>query len=226
MPNYIPARESELITWVTNLATQLSTSSDDYGMTADQVHGYQIVQQNFMATYNTAQNPLTRSKPYITAKNEAKKILLDATRPLVQTLQNYSGMTDEKRDLLEIPVRDNQPTPVNVPTEMPNVKIEAVNGQVMNLELKRDDGSKRKPVGVRSAWLYTFVGDTPPSDLKDWRFEGGTTRNDPQIIFPQSVTPGTVVWVTALWINPTEQAGPACAPVKSHINYVGLNQAA
>ncbi|MFI4860201.1 MAG: hypothetical protein ACIAXF_05920 [Phycisphaerales bacterium JB063] len=80
--------------------------------------------------------------------------------------------------------------------------------------------------GVRAAWLYTHVGETPPQELKLWEFRGGSTKINPQIIFPDTVEPNTAVWVAALWVNPTDQPGPAGTPIKAYTTHTGLNQAA
>jgi len=229
MPNktYIPQREPELLEWSNNLAAQLTADPAAYGQTVESLADFTAAQTAFAAAYATANDPTTRTKANIAEKNTKKTEMLQVIRPLVQTLQNWSGMTNQKRDILEIPVRDYEPTPIGPPEVMPVLRVAAVNGRVLDLELRREDGTtKRKPQGVRGCWLYTHVGENPPTDLQAWKFEGGSTKSNPQIVFPETVAPGTQVWVTALWVNPTDQPGPACAPVKTHINFNGLNQAA
>ena len=41
------------------------------------------------------------------------------------------------------------------------------------------------------------------------------------VLFPESVAPGTQVWLTAVWFNERKQMGPACAPVGAQINFGG-----
>lgn len=227
MASYIPTQESLLLAWAQNLSTVISGAPTDYGETIESAAAYAAVVTDFTGAYIVANDPATRTKSAIADKNTAKKAMISASRKLVQTLQNWPEMTDAKRALLQIPVRDNEPTPVPVPTVMPVLRVAAVNGRVVDLELRRQDGTtKQKPVGVRAAWLYSYVGDTPPMELTAWEFKGGTTKHNPQIVFPESVAAGTPVWVTALWVNPTDQPGPACAPIKTHISYQGLSEAA
>ena len=232
---YIPQREPELLAWVNNLASKLAADPAGYGQTLGSLDDFINAQVAFANAYATANDPDTRTSANIAAKNTAKKAMLDATiRPLVQTIQNWSGMTDQKRDLLEIPVRDNEPTPIGPPTEMPVLRVASVQGRVLNLEVRRavsgGGTTRRKPAGVRAVWLRTFVGETPdatpPQVLQAYEFRGESTKSDPQVVFPPNVAPGTPVWVTALWVNPTGQPGPACAPVKTHISYQGLSEAA
>ncbi len=226
MPDYVPTREGELLAWTSNLATKLVADPPGYGLDVQAAADYQAVQQAFAAAYALATDPATRTPVNIEDKTEEKQALIAATRPLVQTLQNWSGMTNGKRKDLGIPVRDNEPTPIGIPTEMPVLRVTEVSQRVLDLELLNQENEKRKPNGVRSAWLYTHVGADPSPDLTQWKFEGESTRSNPQIVFPESVAPGTEVWVTALWVNPTGKPGPACAPVKSYTGHDGLSQAA
>jgi hypothetical protein len=225
--NYLPTRDVELRDWTQNLAAKLLAGAANYGVTDEVAIEYDGVQSDYATALAVTLDPATRTRPTIATKNTAKTALVAATRPLVQTLQNAAVMTDAKRDQLQIPVRDYEPTPIGVPTEMPVLRVGVVNGRVLDLEVRRTDGTtRRKPAGVRSVWLYSFVGEDPSPELSNWRFQGGSTRSDPQVVFPETVTPGTTVWLTAQWVNPRDQPGPACAPVKTHINFTGLNNAA
>lgn len=231
MPSYIPGRGADLLLWSQNLATKLTAAPADYGLTLEQAAGFTTVQNDFAVAYAKANDPATRTPPAIQAKNAAKKTMIAAVRPLVQTLQNWSGMTDAKRDELEIPVRDREPSLIGPPTEMPVLRVAGVDGRLLNLEVRRADGTtRRKPAGVRAVWLRTYVGPTPdatpPTVLDAYQFRGESTKSNPQVDFPAEVAPGTPVWVTAQWVNPTGVPGPACAPVKAHISFQGLSQAA
>ena len=225
--NYFPSREAELKNWVMNLNDKVSADAAGYGLTVEQATALGSAVGDFEVAYATATNPSTRTGPSIAAKKTAKKDMLAAIRPLVQTMQNWSGMTDEKRDLLGIPVRDVKPTPIGPPEEMPVLRVGSVVGRTLNLEVRRTDGkTRRKPSGVRAVWLRTYVGVTPPQVLGAYEFRGESTKSNPQVVFEPGVAPGTPVWVTAMWVNPTGVPGPACAPVKTHISFMGLDESA
>jgi hypothetical protein len=232
--NYIPSREADLLNWSQNLYDKLTVTPADFGLTAEQVAPFATAQEAFKADYAKVLDPATKTKVTVAAKNQSKKAMLTIVRPLVQTIQNWPGMTNAKRDELEITVPDREPSSIGAPEEMPVLRIASVNGRVLDLEVRRTDGTtKRKPAGVRAVWLRTFVGApgsdpaaTPPQVLDQYEFRGESTKSNPQIVFPPDVAPGTPVWVTAQWVNPTGQPGPACAPVKAHISFQGLSEAA
>lgn len=225
--NYLPTREANLLGWLNNFKARIDLDFAAYGLSEVQKTDFTNATDAFDSAYAVANDPSTRTRANIQAKNTAKKAAIAQARQTVGICQAWPGMTDAKRDLLRITVRDTEPTLIGPPEVMPVLRVASVTGRVLDLELRRQDGTtKQKPVGVRAAWLYTFVGDTPPSDLNDWHFKGGTTKSNPQIVFPDTVAAGTAVWVTALWVNPTDQPGPACAPIKTHISYQGLSEAA
>lgn len=225
--SYVPSREAELLGWAGNLHARLMAAPGDYGVVVEQLGPFDVAYTAFAAAYAVTSNPATKTKPTVADKNTKKAEMIRQARLLVSTLQGWPSMTDAKRDELRIPVRDHQPTPIGPPTEMPVLRIAAMHGSVMDLEVRREDGeTKRKPAGVSGVWIYTFIGETPPTTLTAWQFRGGSTKHNPQIVFEPEVQPGTKVWVTALWVSPTKQPGPACAPLQSRINYQGLTEAA
>lgn len=231
MPNgYLPTRQAQYAEWTAQLHAQLTADPAAFGQTTDSLAPFVAAYSAFAAAYATASDRATRTPPNIEAKNDARQALTAVIRPLVQTLQNWPGMTNAKRELLEIPLRDREPTAIAPPGEMPVLRVKAVEGHVLDLELLNNENRKKKPAGARAAWLYTHAmtaeQPTPPTDLKKWQFQGETTRSNPTLPISEDVAPGTAVWVTALWVSPTGKPGPACAPVKTHINFQGLSQAA
>lgn len=224
---YIPSREADLLGWAGNLFDRLDANPATYGLSAEQLAPYGIAYSAFVAAYAITSNPVTKTKPAVADKNTKKIEMVRQNRLLVSTLQGWPSMTDAKRDELDVPIRGNIPTPIGLPTEMPALRIADVNGRVLDLEVRREDGeTRRKTDGVRAAWLYSHIGDDPPALLTAWQFRGGSTKSNPQVVFEPDVQPGTKVWVTALWGSPADQPGPACAPLQTRIAYQGLSEAA
>lgn len=226
MSSYIPAKEAALLAFTSNLEAKLTAAPTDYGQTIESAAAYAAVQGAFATAYAVANDPATRTPLAIEDKDTKKKTMVEATRKLVQTLQNWPAMTDVKRTDLGIPLRDNEPTPIPPPKVMPRLEVMSVTGRLFELQLQDDKGEKRWPAGVKGANLFSHVGPNPPSDLTQWKFEGGVTRLNPQVVVPDTVAPSTEVWFTALWVNPKLQPGPACAPVQDYTNHSGLSQAA
>jgi hypothetical protein len=99
------------------------------------------------------------------------------------------------------------------------IDIVSVRGNTVNLRLhEAGDSSRRgKPAGVNGAAIYSFVGAVPPTDEREWTFEGLTSKVKIDITFPGSVTPGSKVWFTAFWFNQRKQNGPAADCVTTNL---------
>jgi hypothetical protein len=76
------------------------------------------------------------------------------------------------------------------------------------------------PAGITGAIVMSHVGPTAPGDLSVFKLEGATCT-EAQVLFPETLAPGTQVWLTAAWMNYRKEMGPACTPVGTQINYGG-----
>lgn len=217
--NFPPTRESQLRDWFVNYRDKLDSGPEAYGLTIEQAGEFVVPANAFIDAYAVATDPATRTTGTIEAKNDAKKVAVEQARKTVAICQASPVMTNFKRDQLQITIRDTDPTPVGVPGVAPELSIAQVTGRVLDLRLREPGSTRRgKPAGVSSAWLYSYVGEAQPTDFELMRFEGATTRTDPQVVIAPTVEAGTKVWVSACWVNPTGQPGPACQPVSAWTN--------
>lgn len=225
--NYLPTRQAELARWANDFSALITADPEAYGLTAPQATAYTSVRQKYVDALDLATNPNTRSPVNIEKKNTAKKALIAKTRELVDICQAWPEMTNDKRAELGITVRDNTPTPTPIPTNAPKVSVASVSGRLFNLELRKDDSTSRaKPSGVRAAWIYTAFGDEQPTTFESFNFRGEARRTDTQIVMPQSVAPGTKVWVSACWVNNAGKPGPASLPIATWTTHGNMNVAA
>ncbi len=229
MASYLPLTDAGLLNWSANFNTQLDALTDPtiVGLTSAQATQYASAQSAYDAAYTAATDPSTRGKATVFAKNEAKKSLVAISREFAMAVTNHPGVTDQQRLDFGLTVRDTEPTPVPPPSTSPTIDVLSVDGWTFNLRLHNGDSTSRaKPEGVKGATVFSYVGDQPPVDVDDWKFEGSQTRTEVTIEFPTTLSPGTKVWITAFWFNPTSQSGPAAMPISRFINYGNMSQAA
>ena len=69
--------------------------------------------------------------------------------------------------------------------------------------------------------IFTFIGDEAPTNIEDWTAQGLTGHVKADILFPETVAPGTKVFVTAAWFNNRKETSPAAVPVSAVINFGG-----
>lgn len=231
MPSYLPSREADLVTWSNNFDALITASAPTYGLTVAQASDYRGLHNAFVSAYQIANDNSTRTPSSVTTKNDAKEALVNGEhgiRQLVGIVQNYPGTTNTLRQDLQITVPDTEPTPVPPPSSPPIVEVKDVYGREVTLRLQDSTTSsgRAKPSGVSGATILSYVGDDPPVDPADWKFEGNTTRTTYSIEFPITVAPGAKVWLTAFWFNPRQQSGPAATPIYTYIEYGGMATAA
>ncbi|MEM6552726.1 MAG: hypothetical protein AAF750_11445 [Planctomycetota bacterium] len=217
---YLPARESELVTWTHAFGSLLQEDAANYGLTEEQGAAYGVVRDAFVTAYNLANEQTTRSPANIEAKNTAKRALIAETRRLVKIIQASPVIDNDKRAALGITVPDTDPTPVPPPEDAPQLDIVSVVGRTVKVRLRdAATGKRKKPEGVATATVLSYVGEDLPADTRDWSFEGNDTRLDTDVEFGEEFTPATKVWLTAFWSNRRGESGPACAPVSTHLGF-------
>ena len=214
---YLPTREAKFVTFINDFYRTLSTQPAGYFSLGEQaIADYNVTVTRFMDAYALSTNPSTRTGPAIEAKQMAKTTLINATRSLVDVMQAWPQMTDEKRRLLGITVRATKPTPVGRPTVKPYLEVAGADQNTITVRILQSKTERAKPKGVLGAILFSAVGPTPPTTESGWFSQGNTTRSSVQVHFPDTVPPGSRVWFTAVFFNRKLETGPAA-------NVIGTN---
>ena len=95
--DFPPRRESELVPFSQNFKTKIALAPTTYGLTALQATSYGTKHDDFVAKWNVCQDPATKTKMAVEAKNASKSVLLDELRMLARVVQNFPGTTDAMR---------------------------------------------------------------------------------------------------------------------------------
>jgi hypothetical protein len=228
--DYIPSRESDLVTWSTNFNAKIVAAPTSYGLVAAQATAYTALHNAFVTAYNVANAPLTRSPVNIEAKNTAKSNLIDGSggiRVLAALVQAYPSITDAQLRELGLTVRDREPSPIPPPRVAPEMDFIPTGTRTIRIRLHNETTlRKKKPDGVKGATVFYHVGATAPAELTDWTFHENTTKTVLDVDLPADVAAGSQVWFTAFWFNPRAQSGPAATPQSTFVQYGGLSMAA
>ena len=221
--HYLDRSDAGLLAWSQNFASKISLAFADYGISQEESNDYGELMDAYALAYGAATDPQTRGTQTIALKDEAKVPLEAMSRRLAMVATNHPGVSNSQRQLLGLTQRKGEATPIPRPGSAPEVTVRSVVGRVVNLALRDPaTGSRRKPVGVRGAWLFTHVGEEPPAELGAMVFYGTSTRSFTQVVFGEGVAKGAKVWVSACWVNPTDEPGPASLPVATWTNHAVL----
>lgn len=219
MASFLPDKDQALLAWSSNFSTLISATPAAFNLTAGDATAYAALHTTF-ATSLAACDPGVRNKAAVNSKNLARNNLKVQARLLANTINGYGPVTDAQKIELGLTVR-SAPTPIPPPADAPALDVVSVNGRTVNIRLHdATDASRRgKPPLVKAAAVFSFVGEEAPTDPSLYKFEGNTTRTEFTVVFPNSVAPGTQVFLTAMWMNERMESGPGCEPVGTRVQF-------
>lgn len=222
--DFLPRRQTELRDWTKAFSAAISASPATYGLTAQQAADYAALNDAFLETLWTTSRNSTRTPTSIVAKKDAMKALKAKARELARIIRANPAVTASQRRSLGLSIHEaDEASPrIAPPTQPPLVGVQSVRGRSVTIRLRDlDSRSKRRPRGVHGATIFCHVGDKPPGSIAQWQFAGQTTRTTCRIDFDPTVEPGARVWITAFWVNPRLQRGPASTPIDTRIEFSG-----
>lgn len=222
----VPRQNEPFYHYATNFVNRLAPDPTVYGVTAAQLTtltGLFDVYDSAFTAEKAAREGGTVSSPLIAARNVAKGNLLAYIRELYAMVQANSSISDEKKIELGVHIPDRNPTPSPVPAKAPRVVVTNISGRTVDVRLEDVDDSERKrlPEHVDGAIIVSHVGPEAPTDPNLYAFQLPVGRRTATLQFDNSLPPGTVVWISALWFNGRKAIGPACAPVKAILTHNG-----
>jgi hypothetical protein len=221
----VPTKDSELVPWSTNWNTRTVADPADFALTAAQCTAYTAVHTPYITAMAAISSPGAKSKALVATKDAAKTALLSYARGLYAFVQASNEVTVANKELLGVTVR-SMPSPIPPPGVAPALDILSIARNVVKVRVHdAADAGRTKPVGVKAAAICSYVGPVAPTDPSLYSWQGSTGRPVFDVSFPESLAPGTVVWITAMWLNERQQTGPACDPVSAVIQY-GMSAAA
>lgn len=219
--SYIPAKESQLITWLANFSTLITAAPATYGLLAADATAIAAQNTAYSTAYNAAKAPGTRSPTTVAAKNTARVNMLAIVRAYAQTIAKNAGVSPTNKIALGINPQTSTPTPVPAPTTTPNLTVQATvsNGIVIRYRDSLASPSvKAKPPGAVSCQIFGIAtaGTNPATPPAQWALLASTSKS-PLIIDTTAMTSGQKLFLAARWITRKGLLGDFGATVSSYI---------
>jgi hypothetical protein len=135
------------------------------------------------------------------AKNDAKKAAKAVIRPFVNQYLRFPPVTDQDREAMGIPNRDEKPTPIPKPATRPEFRLAVKDTRLINVHFQ-DQGStsKAKPYGYEGAVIYWAVAAAPFTNPDDLPHSTLATRTPYTLEFAEADR-GKTVSVALCWQN-------------------------
>ena len=211
--NFYYGKTADVVAGSDNFASLIATGFAGYGLTSAQATAFGTLNAALQTAWSESFEPTTRTRVAIATRNQAVKNMRASAILLAKIIYATPTVSDAQLVGLGLLPRATR-TPIPAPTTAPVVEVGVVSGRVVNLRLHPADAERRGiEAGARGANVYSYVGPTPPTDPRDYHFEGMATRAITQVLFPNDVPSGATVWLSACWVSGRGQTGPASAPV-------------
>lgn len=220
--SYLPRADANLLAFAQNMNAKIAVDPTLWGLSLAQQTAFDSLVTIFASAMATLQDPLTRCTPYVTAKNDARELLINdanGIRKLVDIIQVFPGTTNRMRSEINITIRSRMRTPIPPPAGKPNLTLKGVHGHTVYLSLRDslDPDRRAKPDGVAGAYIITFIGDDPPQDFAAWTGVTTVTKTTGSVSVPVTSPPLSRVWIAAAWMNAKGQTGPFSTAVSTNL---------
>ena len=221
-----PKSDSGLLQWSLNVVNLITPVPANWGLVTLDVTSYTALHAAY-STALTACEPSVRSKAAVVAKNQARANLKAGAAVVGNKIYATPTVTDAMKTEIGMPPRAT-PMPIPPPSTSPVIEIVSRTAFTVRIRLRDSSGARRgRPPGTNGASVFSFVGDTAPTDFSKWTFQGNTGRvNKIDISFPSTTPVGAKVFLTAFWFNGRKQSGVACDPVSFNLPGGGVAMAA
>lgn len=217
MPDFLPATDAGVQEWANPFSAKLTANAAQYGCSTSQASVLATDLSTYSSKLALCKDPATRGPTAVQQKSEAKIALVTEIRALARQIQGYQPLTNDQRQQLGLTVRKAR-TKIPVPATSPHLDITSVSARTVSCKVHGDDSLKRAfPAGVKSVFIFAYVGNTPPSDPAAFTFMGTSSKVTFDVDFPLTVPGGARVWIAAAWANPSNQTGVACDPVSTFL---------
>jgi hypothetical protein len=214
--------DGDLLRFAQNFSTLFAIDPTQYGGTPAMSASLATKVDDFQAKL-AACDPGVRNKVATLQKSNSRDSLVSALRLLFNLVNAQANVTDSMKAELGMTVR-SRPTRIPPPAFSPVIDIESVDGWTVYAKIHGpDDAGRGLPAGCDGISIFSFTGgDEAPTDPSRYKFEANTTKTKVAIAFPETLAPGTKVWLTAFYYNERKESGNACSPVSATIQYASI----
>jgi hypothetical protein len=207
MADFIPRKDSEFVSWVSNFITHIAENAHAWGIPADEVAGLRITARTFTALYTQAYSP-TSNSVIVAKKNAARAALVTLIRALKNFRLENPVITDAQRIAMGLHVRDAKLSTISAPTYPPEFNIVVLDVRRLSIRFHNQGSTSRaKPYGIIGAMIVYATLDSPPDSPSALICNVLATRTPYVIEFTEKER-GKKVYVAICWVNGKGEKGP------------------
>ncbi len=184
--SFFTGTDAELYAGSNLFLDKITLAPTDYGLVAGDATSYGLVNSIFAAAWLVANDPQTRTKGTIKAKDDAAVPLRAAASMLAKRIDGFASVTNEQRIDLGLSVRKT-PEPMPAPGTCSNFKVELLGDGSIQQTWKANNPAAMSGVTYQvwrrlgSEGEFSFLGATGEKKFIDSTIPVGTAQAQYQI---------------------------------------------
>jgi hypothetical protein len=207
--NYIPGRDAEFHTWQGVLVTDILARADSLGIPKTELDLLETAQKRWIAAYNAAKDPTTRSQASVKEKQEARVAFEAVLRMVVIAHITYNPIvTDQDKIGMGLPVHKNKHSRAQPITSYPRVDVNFAQVQ-RHLLMVTDSETKSHAMPPHAVGFEVWrkMGEPAPTSDADWQLVVQAPHSPCELHYDEANT-GLRVYYRVRWINTRGVPGP------------------
>ena len=215
--DYLPGPDANYQAWVANFVAYANANLAALGLVAGDMTPVTTSQTSFTSSFTAHITAKAAAQAAKQNKDEARRNLTGAIRPLVRRLQASTLVSDAEKAALGITVPADG-GPIGPPTTRPIVSVAL--GQRLQHTLNFVDENtptrRARPHGVIGVEIWAKVGIAPPAGESDLAFRGIDSAT-PAVINFTSEDGTKIAYYWTWWVIGTGERGPWSEQVSATI---------
>ena len=210
-PPYIPPKDADFLTWLTNFDTLLTAAPATYGLAPADAAAVTAAAAPFQASYPISQDPATRT-PVTVAQKDADRAAAEVViRPYAVQISRNPAVLDADKVAIGVNVPSTVPTPIPAPVDAPELALASFTPGLAKLTSKTTGAvGKSKPFGAIGLEVFTHIGPNHTTNPADALFAGTFTKSPFRLTF-SAVDAGSKLTIFARFVTRSGPAGQAQA---------------
>lgn len=210
--DYLPPKDKDFQYWVIVFLNYLFNALQRLGFPNEVYNTLAGMRDDFGGKLDVAENPATRTKLTVQAKNTVRTALKAAIRQAVnEYLTHNHAVTDEDRDGLGIPIHKTTRTPSPKATTYPVGKADTSMLRRVTIHFAdqhaTEETAKAKPAGQHGVEILWAIRDMPPALLKELTNSSFDTHTPFTLEFEEDER-GKTIYFCLCWENTRGEKGP------------------
>lgn len=198
---------------------EVTTNATAWGITTADITALTTKQTAWSTAYAAVANPNDRTRPAISAKDEARVDYEKSLRKFIkQWIANNPKVPVSSRERMGLNIASETRTGVPVPITFPIGKIDFSVRMQHSIAFVDSEtpNSKAKPEGVHGCEVWAKIGGDAPKTKDEVKFLKTATRTPCTYTF-EGEDAGKTVYYWLRWVNTKGETGPWGTPVQAMV---------